>query len=305
MRKLLIAFISLCVVALLVGCAQTSANMTPTATTAPTATTPPTPVATNGVVNTGHPCSVDTSGQFSYVQIGDLKVSQVHFTLSYPALELPATLDTSRPYQLPTTAYDPPNPPVNPHTNDGGGYGLTICNTSATASHVIVGVTATIATYAAYSGTLNAWQFCDSVFERPNGVGGGGCGGAYLSDERLQVGFAANATTGTQVAASLLGTGDSIGNGGAATAPLPVSLGPGQMLVFSLGVTPPTAPGTYSLAFGLTYDTVTAAPISTMQPTVFDSASVQWNGQNCTKPTLLSQIPTTVTNPPTDYVCAP
>ena len=74
MRKFLIAFIPLLVVALLVGCAQTSANTTPTATTAPTATTPPTPVATNGVVNTGHPCSVDTSGQFSYVQIGDLKV---------------------------------------------------------------------------------------------------------------------------------------------------------------------------------------------------------------------------------------
>lgn len=310
MRKLLGACIPLLLAALLVGCgqspsAQSTATAT-TATTAPTATTQPTPVATRGALTSGHPCSTDTSGQVSYVQIGDLKVSDVHFMLSYPALQLPANLDTSRPYKLPANAYDPPNPPVNPHTENGNGYGFTVCNTSSTASHVIVGVTTSISAFAPYTGTLNAWQFCDSVYSRPDGVGGGGCGGAYLSDEQIQANFAANATTGAQVTATQVGTGDTTEGGGPSpTAPLPILLGPKQMLVFSLGVTPPTAAGTYTLAFGLNYDTVASAPISTMQPTLFDSAAVQWNGQNCTKPTLLSQIPTTVTNPPTGYVCAP
>lgn len=305
MRKSLIVSIPLFLVALLAGCGQTTAATSTTATSAPTTTPHPTPVATHGAITLGHPCSTDTSDQFGYVTIGDLKVSQVHFMLSYPARQLPSSLDVSKPYQLPANAFDPPNPPVNPHTDHASGYGFTVCNTSSTASHVIIGVTTTITAFTPYSGTLNAWQFCDSVFARPDGIGGGGCGGAYLSDEQLQATFAANATNGAQVTATLVGTGNTNMGGGPGTAPLPVSLGPGQMLVFSLGITPPTAPGTYTFTFGLDYDTVIAAPISTMQPTLFNSAAVKWNGQNCTKPTLMSQIPTTVTNPPTNYVCAP
>lgn len=58
--------------------------------------------------------------------------------------------------------------------------------------------------------------------------------------------------------------------------PLPVQLGPGQMLSVALQVTPPTAPGmyTFAFAFALSYDNLTAAPISTMQPTLYDSAAV-------------------------------
>jgi hypothetical protein len=305
MRKFLVACVLIALAALLVGCGRPStADSTPPTAIAPTVTTAPTPVATHGAVTSGHACENDTSGQFGYVRIGDLKVSDVHFMLSYPARQLPATVNPSHPYQLPSSAYDPPNPPVNPHTSNGAGYGLTICNTSSAASHVIVGMTTTIADFTPFNGTLNAWQFCDSVYERPEGIGGGGCGGAYLYDEALQASFAPNATKGAQVSAALVGTGNGAG-GGTETAPLPVSLGPGQMLVLSIGVTPPTAPGTYTIAFGLTYDTIASAPISTMQPTLFDSAAIQWNGEHCTKPALLSQIPSTVTNPPTQYICAP
>ena len=313
MRKSLAASISLLLLlALLAGCGQTvtgasNANTakTSTATAYPTSTLAPTVIATPAALTSGHPCTTDTSGQVSYVQFGDLKVSKTHFILAYPSRQLPGNLATSKPYQLPANAYDPPNPPVNPHTDGGNGYGLSICNTSKTSSHVIRGMTVTIAAFTPYSGTLNAWQFCDSVFARPDGVTGGGCGGAYTTDERLQASFAANATAGTRTQATQIGTGNASPDNGMATPPLPISLGPGQMLIVNLGVTPPTAPGTYTFAFGLTYDAVLSAPISTMQPTLFESAAVMWNGQNCTKSALQSQIPTTVTIPPTNYVCAP
>lgn len=306
MRKLLVACIACVVVALLVGCAQpSSGDASQKASPTPTATAQPTPIATHGALTSGHPCETDASGQVSYVQLGDLKVSQAHFTLAYPSLQLPSNLDGSKPYKLPTNAYDPPNPPVNPNVNSGAGYGLTVCNTSTTTSHIIAGVTVGISAFQPYVGQLNVWQFCDAVYARPDGLAGGGCGGANIYDESLQATFAANATTGAQVTATLVGTGDTIeGGGDADTAPLPVSLGPGQMLVFTMGITPPIAAGTYTFAFGLNYDAVTAASISTMQPTLFDTLAEKWNGQNCTTPSLLSQIPTTVTNPPTNYVCA-
>ncbi|HEY1388207.1 MAG TPA: hypothetical protein VGF38_06645 [Ktedonobacterales bacterium] len=305
MRKLLVACIACVVMTLLVGCAQPSSGQhSPTVSGIPIATTQPTPVATHGALTSGHPCETDASGQVSYVQFGDLKVSQAHFTLAYPSLQLPSDLDGSKPYKLPANAYDPPSLPVNPNVGSGAGYGLTVCNTSSTASHIIAGVTVSISAFQPYSGQLNVWQFCDSVYARPDGLGGGGCGGANVHDESLQATFAANATTGALVTATLVGSGATSEGSESDAPPLPISLGPGQMLIFSMGITPPIAAGTYSFAFGLNYDAVTAAPISTMQPTLFDTLAQKWNGQNCTSPTLLSQIPTTVTNPPTNYVCA-
>lgn len=270
---------------------------TPTATTLPTPTTQPTEAptaATIGVVDSGHPCSADTSGQTSYVRIGDLEVSQVGFALAYPANKLPSNLDPSKPYQLPDNLPNPPNPPVNPT----GGYSLTVCNTSGSASHVIRSLTVGIAAFSAYSGPLNTYMFCDTFYQRPNGPSGGGCGGGMTLDEQLRASFAANATSGAQVT-----TTQDNSFSGLNAPPLPVSLGPGQMLIIALRVIMPTAPGTYTFAFGLNYDTSTAAPISTMQPTLFDSAAAKWTGSNCTKPALLSQIPASDTTG--KYVCAP
>jgi len=227
------------------------------------------------------------------VQIGDLKVRQVGFANAYPANELPANLDQAKPYQLPNNLPNPPNPPVNPEP----WYDLTVCNTSNTTSHVIRSLTIRIAAFTAYSGPLNTYMFCDQYYQRPNGVAGGGCGGGLAADEWLRVDFAANATSGAQVTA--IQDGSNVGN----APPLPVSLGPGQMLFIAISMTPPTAPGTYTFAFGLHYDASTSAPISTMQPTIFDSAAVKWTGSNCTKPALLSQIPTSDTTG--KYVCAP
>jgi hypothetical protein len=270
-----------------------TATTLPTATTQPTATPQPTQNTTVGVVNSGHPCSTDTSGRTSYVYIGDLKVSKVDFANAYPANELPANLDPAKPYQLPGNLPNPPNPSVNPEP----WYDLTVCNTSNTTSHVIRSLTVRIAAFTPYSGTLNSYMFCDGYYQRPNGVSGGGCGGGLAADEWLRADFAANATAGAQVTATQ--DGSNIGN----APPLPVSLGPGQMLFIAIRMTPPTAPGTYTFAFGLNYDSVTPARISTMLPTIFDSAAVKWTGSNCTKPALLSQIPASDTTG--KYVCAP
>lgn len=271
--------------------AQPTLSAQSTATAQATATPVPTQSNSAVAVDSGHPCSTDTSGQTSYVQLGELKVSKVNFALSYPANALPANLDPSKPYQLPDNLPNPPNPPVNPQPN----YSFTVCNTSHTARYVISGVTVRIAGFTPYSGPLNTYQFCDTFYQRPNGPNGGGCGGGMTLDERLQASFAANATTGAQVTAAQTGTGSPD------MPPLPVRLGPGQQLIFVVAVTLPTQPGTYTFAFGLSYDSVTAAPISTMQPALFDNAAVKWNGSNCTTSAMLSQIPTSST---AKYVCA-
>ena len=160
---------------------------------------------------------------------------------------------------------------------------------------MIQSLTVGIAAFSAYSGPLNTYMFCDPVYQRAFGLTGGGCGGGRTLDENLQASFAADATTGAQVTTTQVDTGNA--------PPLPVSLGPGQMLIIVMNVVTPTAPGIYTFAFGLNYDSVTDAPISTMQPTLFDSAAVKWSGANCNISTILSQIPTS--DPTGGYVCAP
>src|SRR5262249_18266909 len=152
----------------------------------------------------------------------------------------------------------------------------TICNTSGSNSHIIRGLTVGIAAFSSYSGTLNTYQFCDSYFQRPNGVAEAGCGGGSSFDEQLQTSFAASDTTGAQATTTQLGTGNAGSDPTAPnTPPLPVRLGPGQEIVIDLGVTPPAAVGTYTFAFGLNYDDVSNAAISTMEPTLFDGAAIK------------------------------
>jgi hypothetical protein len=304
MRRFPMAYgaLMLAVLLLLVGCGQTTAHNTDSTVIAtntpdapqPTATVQPTPNETPGVVDSGHPCTTDTSGQTQYVQIGDLQVSTVRFSLAYPANELASTLDATKPARLADNLPNPPNPPVNPATANGFGYGFTICNTSRSHSHVLRSITSRIAAFSAYNGTLNTYMFCDTFYQRPNGVAGGGCGGGITFDESLQAVFAANATPGARVNDTQIAAPNA--------PPLPVILGPGQMLDFSVGVTPPTTPGLYSITVGVSYDLTTAATISTVQPTLFDSAAVKWNGDNCNTPAMLSQIPANSTG---KYVCAP
>lgn len=274
------------------GTPTTTAQATVTMTPGPNATSTPLPV--NGAVNSGHPCMMNAEGQIGNTQFGDLKVSSISLTnLAYPSQALPATLDRSKPYQLPANLSG--SSLVNPTLSEPGGFGFMICNTSSTASHTLEGITVQIASFTSYSGPLNTWISCDGTYQRPQGVQEAGCGGGSSpGDEHLQATFEPGATTGAVAGVSATGIG---------VPSLPVSLGPGQGLYFTLAMTPPTVPGTYKFAFALSYDKVTNAPLSTSQPIILDSAAVKWTGQNCTKPALLSQIPPDDTQ--NRYVCAP
>ena len=176
-------------------------NSTPTAALQPTATIQPTLAPTqantqNGIYS-GHPCSTDTSGQTSYVRIGDLQVSQVSFvSLPIPPMSFPPISIHQSPINCQIIYRNSPNPPVNPTARSG--YSLTICNTSGATDHVLRGLTVRIATFSAYNGPLNTYMFCDTYYQRPSGVGGHGCGGGMYIDEQLQASFAADATTGAQ-----------------------------------------------------------------------------------------------------------
>ncbi|HEX6543430.1 MAG TPA: hypothetical protein VF040_16860 [Ktedonobacterales bacterium] len=307
MRKVLIICAPVLLIALLAGCGQSTAvTNDPVRSLQPTATVQATETPTPGTLGAGHQCDSRGYGYNNPVTMGDLHITRVVFEFSWPLYELPATLDASKPYQLPDNIPDHtgttgPVPPVNPTTTETFGYALDICNTSTTASHVINGVSVSIAAFSAYSGQLNSWNPCGAWYQRPGGVTGGGCGGGSVEGEGLHATFAADATTGARAAAAQVSTGTEA-NGGHVP-PLPLQLGPGQRIRINVGLTPPTTPGTYTFAFALSYDTVTDAPISAMPPTLFDSATVTWNGQNCTRAAMVSQIPSDDTQ--SRYVCAP
>jgi len=308
-RRIFSAGILLLLAALIAGCGESTVtqssgahptgNLTATAGD-PTATA--TPAVTPATLGAGHQC---INRDDKPVSLGDLHVTRVIFEFSYPSYELPAPLDSSKPFPLPANIPDNtgttgPVPPVNPNVGDFFGYELDICNTSASASHVINAITVGIAAFTPYSGQLNTWNPCSPAYQRPNGVGGGGCGGGGLDGEGLHATFAPNASTGAQVTAAQVSTGQDAN--GESVPPLPIKLGPGQRIGINLGLTPPTALGMYTFAFALGYDNTSAAPISTMPPTLFDSAAIAWSGSNCDAHALLAQIPTSDTQ--NRYVCA-
>ena len=311
MRKLLLVCIPLLLVALLSGCGESTVTRSgphitgsPSATAgSPTATA--TPAVTPAMLGAGNQCNPNLYGYNNPVVMGDLHVTKAIFEFSWPSYELPATLDASKPFPLPANIPDysgatGPVPPVNPTVSDTFGYALDICNTSRTTSHVIKAITVSIAAFTPYSGQLNSWNTCTPAYQRPNGVIGGGCGGGSAEGEGLHATFASNASAGAQVTAAQVSTGTD--ENGGHVPPLPIKLGPDQRIRINLGLTPPTAQGSYTFTFSLSYDNTPAATISTMPPTLFDSAAVEWSGSNCAAPTLLAQIPTSDTQ--NRYVCA-
>ena len=279
------------------GAATTATTATPTATLQPTPTTAP-QIATPP---TSGPCASFAShppsgGQF--VQIGDLIVTAPGFGIDYPAKMLPEGTPL-KPLQL---ASQQPgedftsSPPTNPSMHDsGGGYAISMCNTSQSQSHTINGVMVSFASFTPYTGQLSSWQYCDGNYSRAHGAFYGGCGGGIAFDEALHAAFAANATTGASVTATQVATGEGAG-------PLPVSLAPGKTLDIVIGLTVPTASGQYAFAFSLAQDGAAPALVGTTQPALFAPIAHKWTGQACTAPNMLAQIPT-ATDPVTYWIC--
>lgn len=298
---------------LIAGCGAPSAGISPPATSAttpaPTATNAPTPVPTADLSTLSGPCAPASGSQATTVphyQIGDLIITEARLSLAYPAQQLPDGTPL-QPLQLPSqnlNAEFPDSPPVNPHLKENAsGYQFLVCNNAPTQAHVIQSVSVRIASFTPYGGQLNAWQFCDGTFVRPHGANAGGCGGYAYFDEYLHATFPADARASVAVAAAQTSTGTAPVPGATPAAPLPVTLAPGQSLSFDIGLTPPTTPGLYAFAFGLSVDDQSPAFFSTAQPVLLAPVAHKWTGPACEAPAMQAQIPQTVTNPPTQYIC--
>jgi hypothetical protein len=299
---------------LIAGCgvsssARASSPATSATTPVPTATNAPTPVPTADLSTLSGPCAPASGSQAATVphyQIGDLIITEARLSLDYPAQQLPDGTPL-QPVRLPSqslSAEFPDSPPVNPHLKENpAGYQFLVCNNAPTQAHVIQSVSVRIASFTPYSGQLSAWQFCDGTFVRPQGANAGGCGGYAMFEEYLHATFPANAGADAAVTAAQISAGGLGPPGATQVTPLPDTLVPGKSLSFDIGLTPPTVPGLYAFAFGLAIDGQPPAFFSTAQPVLLAPVVHKWTGKACEAPAMQAQIPQTVTNPPTLYIC--
>ncbi|MGZ3601518.1 MAG: hypothetical protein ACXVDF_16475 [Ktedonobacterales bacterium] len=236
--------------------------------------------------------------------VGGLAINAAHVAhLAYPSWTLPdntplkplaVNYQTQNPF--------PDLPPSNPGMREvGGGFDLLVCNTTQTV-HTLTGVSVQIAFFQAYSGKLNAWNWCDHgiAFNAQNGSVGGGCGGGDFANEWLHATFAPDAMSGTTVVATQTGTGSAPGDP-SPFPPLPYALVAHKTVTVAVGVTVPTAPGIYRFALGLSVDGEAPIFYSTSEPYLFAPVAQQWGGIDCTDPAMKAQIPAATT--PTYYIC--
>jgi hypothetical protein len=303
---------SVCVALLLAGCGRTTATLsgtsTPTATLSGISTPTVALSGTSTLTTPGWACSAST---VSGTRSGDLIVSVGNaFYFSYR--ELPSTIPL-KPLQLPDphdmAAFDaqiPPLPAVNPSVGDtsrGVVYGVSICNVSTTASHRIEGASLQIASFTPFVGSVNEIDTCGSQYYSrsvPSGLTGGGCGGAEVTDEALQVTFPPQAGAGFAAAAVQTGfNGSPFGFG-----PLPVTFAPGIGVSLLISVTTiPQAPGTYTFAVSVQADHSPLPFLPVGAPTLFAPLAHKFTGAACQTPMMQQQIPAQVT--PALYFACP
>ncbi len=290
---------------LLAGCGVPAKKPSPSPTSTPVTVTPISQAAYEAA------CGKAAWGQQAY-RIGALYFSQ-GFALTYPSRKLSEGI-AQRPLQLadPTGAQTvdaqiPPEPPVNPVMDKpGSGFVVWICNpatATANQSATVRAAALRIDSFATYSAHVDSWNICDGYYTRsdPNGVAGGGCGGAILADEFLHATFPMDAGAGAVVTAAQTGTGTDP-NTNQPKPPLPVTLQPGKTLSLVMSVTMPTRPGTYAFSLGLAIDQQAPGFAPVGQPALFAPSAQKWSGKGCLSPNMQAQIPTAVT-PPSYYIC--
>lgn len=294
---------------LLAGCgAPATASSTPppdptaTATQAPPAT--PVPTVSSALVSACFGSKVTPS---QVIQSGDILVSPLtQDELAWPSVMLPDGTPTNKPYKLTADlsqayAADFPNSPItNPsfHEIGGGGYLVTVCNTSTSQAHVLQAVSARITSVTPYTRQLNSWQWCDGTMNSEHHATGGGCGGGVAGCMCFHAVFPGSSVgttvTMTQTQASLNLPGDNLGK-------LPLTLKPGQSIPLELGMDTQPA-GTYTFAFGFTFDGASPIFSASSPSTLLAPVAHKWTGFACQQPALEAQI--TPTNPETYYICA-
>ena len=227
----------------------------------------------------------------TFVQVGGVIISPLSGGLNNPSMQVPdGTLD--KPIQLPlgkeTSAF-PHSPEVNPQMHEGAsGETFVVCDGSASAPHTLQSVRVSIASFTPYTGQLNAWQPCDGFFTKHYGYSPTGCPGDAFYDELLHATFGPGDGVGATVTAAQTGANPTPGH---IVSPLPVTLSPGGTVSVDVGITVPTAPGTYTFAFSVVVDGAAPVRVSTTDPLMFAPVARWWSGKGCTQPAMLAQIP--------------
>lgn len=315
-RKL-IALVSVSLALLLSACGSTTATTsTPTATRATNAAFTPTSVGSTATQPSAPPsstsanCAQNTSGSGSsaqaYIKLGDLLVSKATVSsMSGASDEIPQGT-AAKPLQLQGAQLNTTGSSwVNPRLIGSGGFIFSVCNASASATHTLNAVTVGIATFMPLSGPLAAWNLCQdgSYDAQAQAARTYGCGGGASVNETLQATFPASAGVGATATAKQVGT-DVTGPGQPNPfPPLPLVMKPGEGVLVAVGVTQPTAPGSYVFALGLRIDGRPATVFANSAPLLFAPVTQEWNGQNCEAAAMKSQIP--AASQPTYYICPP
>lgn len=239
-------------------------------------------------------------------QLSSTIYAEAVWGLPYASYQLPADLPVG-PWALPgepgSAQLDQQlggAPNLNPGIGQGSGILLTVCNASAQPL-TLSGAEVVVASFSPASGAVDAWNGCDGAFTRPQGLFGGGCGGAIVADETLSASFAPSAGVGATAQATQVAANGQNGFG-----PLPITLKPSASISLLISVVRPSALGTYEFAVNVTTGAGSAAvstPYAPLAPQLFALVAHKFTGQACTSSAMQAQIPTAPTNPATYYIC--
>lgn len=192
---------------------------------------------------------------------------------------------------------------LNPGIGQGGGILLTICNASPNWL-VLSGAQVVVANFSSASGAVDAWNGCDGAFVRPQGLFGGGCGGAIIADETLSASFAPSAGVGAIALGKPIAASGQNGY-----SPMPVKLEQNASISLNIGIARPSALGTYEFAVSVTTrvgdgtGAAISSPYAPLPPQLFALVAHKFTGQACTASAMQAQIPAAATNPATYYIC--
>ena len=170
-----------------------------------------------------------------------------------------------------------------------------VCNASAATSHTIQGTRVKLTAFTAYNGQLNAWDYCAGAYVQPAGVSPNNCDrGLAPIDEQLQAAIGPTAQVGDAIAA----TQPDAPSGG--FGPLPATLPPGVVMYLNVSLSVGT-PGTSRFAVSVSADGA-ALPYTGEASLLLAPIGHLRNGQACTAPGMLAQLPPS-SNPPTAHIC--
>jgi hypothetical protein len=188
---------------------------------------------------------------------------------------------------------------TNPQMSSaGGGFVISVCNVSGSASHVLQAVSAKLVSFTAYNGALNEWQACNAPVDSHGNPTAGGCGGAVAGCDCFHTAFPDNSPVGTEE--SMTQTDDTLNNPGDHLAKLPFTLAAGKSIQFFAAMEVPKPAGQYGFLFNLQFDgTKVASPNSPV--VLLAPVAHEWTGQACLKAPFMAQI--TPTNPESYYIC--